>query len=391
MEHAGFVGVESQAIEAFFKYYDLKVPAADKMQIEYTNPLFLKIYCETLVDIKDAEQVLDIDGFGDLIERFLRVKNERISKKFSDYISPRENIILECIDIIGKNMYIEKTNALSWSEIKELITCELQKKGIVDSRLSKQLLDELISEHILKESSVIDNTISFSFERFYDYVIAKNIFDRIDEDVLAEIENLFKESAVYRGALEIVAILYKEKYDKELEIFFKEGSKERQKIWLKSLAWRKSKHIDTTVKEKVLDLLLYQGEFAEHALMTMLELSFKKDISINAYCLHGLLLKMKMIHRDLFLGYVMLKAYEKHTIINRLLKNAIYTENQNIDIEIIKMWELVLGWFTCLNDIYTRDLASKGLTNLIKIYPETIFFLIDSFLKVDDDYIKERI
>lgn len=124
----------------------------------------------------------------------------------------------------------------------------------------------------------------------------------------------------------------------------------------------------------MLDLLLYQGEFAEHALMTMLELSFKKDISINAYCLHGLLLKMKMIHRDLFLGYVMLKAYEKHTIINRLLKNAIYTENQNIDIEIIKMWELVLGWFTCLNDIYTRDLASKGLTNLIKIYPETIFF-----------------
>ncbi|KMO85263.1 hypothetical protein AB840_14525 [Megasphaera cerevisiae DSM 20462] len=391
IEHTGFVGVESQAIEAFFKYYDLKIPSADKMQVEYTNPLFLKLYCETLVDTKEAEQVLDIDGFGDLIERFLRVKNEKISKKFSDYISPRENIILGCIDIIGKNMYREKTNALSWSKIKESITCELQNKGITDSSLSKQLLDELIAEHILKESSGIDNTISFSFERFYDYVIAKNIFDRNHEEVLEEIENLFKNLANYRGVLEIVAILYKEKYDKELETFFREGAEERKKIWLKSLAWRKSKHIDITVKEKVLNILLYQAEFAKDALMTMLELSLKKNISINADCLHGLLQQQQMVHRDLFLGYVMLKAHEKHTIINRLLKNAIYIENAKVDVDIVKMWELALGWFTCLNDIYTRDLASKGLVNLLKIYPETIFYLIDSFSKVNDEYIQERI
>lgn len=388
IEHNGFEGVESQAIEAFLKYYDLKIPSVDKMQVEYTNPLFLKLYCETLVDTKESEQVLDIDGFGDLIERFLRVKNEKISKKFSDYISPKENIILECVDIIGKNMYREKTNALSWSKIKESIICELQNKGITDSSLSKQLLDELIAEDILKESSVIDNTISFSFERFYDYVIAKNIFDRNHEKVLAKIENLFKESKTYKGALEIVAILYKENYNQELETFF--SSEERKKIWLESLAWRKSKHIDNTVKEKMLELL-HQADFAEDAFMTILELSLKKNISINANCLHGLLLKLKMVRRDRFLGFVMLKAYKKYTIINRLLKNAIYIENKDVDIEIVKMWELVLGWFTCLNDLYTRDLASKGLTNLLKIYPETIFFLIDSFSKVDDEYAQERI
>ena len=65
--------------------------------------------------------------------------------------------------------------------------------------------------------------------------------------------------------------------------------------------------------------------------------------------------------------------------------------SRNLNIDIIKLWEIILGWFTSLNDIYLRDLSSKALTNMTRLYPDTIFYLIDVFKEIDDEYIQERL
>ena len=57
----------------------------------------------------------------------------------------------------------------------------------------------------------------------------------------------------------------------------------------------------------------------------------------------------------------------------------------------ILLWKILLCWGTGSNDIKLRDKASKGLTNLFKLYPLDMLTIIDMFKDVKDDYIHERI
>jgi hypothetical protein len=389
LEHVGFQGFEYQAVNEFFKYYGLDIPVANKMQMEYSNPLFLKLYCETLNETREQEKVLDIEGLSDLIENFLKVKNEKISKKFSEYISPRDNIIVHCINEITKRMYENKTNYLEWSVVKNSIAAVLLRNFNSD-QLAKRILDELISENIIKEDIIEENTISFSFERFFDYLTALYAIQKQREQVLIEVEELLKNVKIYGGALEVVTTLYKEKFGIEIlnDLFLNVEALE--KLWLSSLAWRKTESIDDETKTLV-HKYLTASMLGENAIIAILELSIRKKCVLNAQYLHGLFQKICMAERDVFLGHIMLKSYEKHEIINSLIKNALYLKEANIDIEIIELWEMVLCWLTSLNDIYIRDLASKGLVNVLQLYPETIFHVIEKFENVDDDYLHERL
>jgi hypothetical protein len=48
IEHPGFHSRELQAMERFFDAYDLAQPVVPLLTPEFTNPLFLKLYCEGL-------------------------------------------------------------------------------------------------------------------------------------------------------------------------------------------------------------------------------------------------------------------------------------------------------------------------------------------------------
>ena len=87
----------------------------------------------------------------------------------------------------------------------------------------------------------------------------------------------------------------------------------------------------------------------------------------------------------------MLKSYEKYSSVKSLLDNALYLEDREVDLDIIKLWITILIWFTSLNDCYIRDNASKGLTNLIRLYPSITLYAIKKFEKIDDDYLQERL
>ena len=51
IEHSGFAGRDTEAVERFFAAFDLGPPQTPQFALEFTNPLFLKLYCETMVDL----------------------------------------------------------------------------------------------------------------------------------------------------------------------------------------------------------------------------------------------------------------------------------------------------------------------------------------------------
>ena len=129
----------------------------------------------------------------------------------------------------------------------------------------------------------------------------------------------------------------------------------------------------------------------EKSFFTLFELSLRKECLLNAEYFHSLFKYCTMTRRDCFLGYWMLKSYEKYSSVKSLLDNALYLEDREVDLDIIKLWITILIWFTSLNDCYIRDNASKGLTNLIRLYPSITLYAIKKFEKIDDDYLQERL
>lgn len=393
-EHKGFEDIGTKAILQYFKYYGLNIPHVNKMQKEFTNPLFLKLYCEVLSEVRIDNPDFNIDGLNSLFENFFKIKNQKISKKFSDYISPRDNVIGECIIRISNVMRVKKLNFLRWKEVKKIIKIFLLEELEEDNLSPKLILDELISENILKEDIIEENTLSFSFERFFDYLMAKNIIISDNLSIMLDnIQNFQNNLSVYKGALELLMILYKEKYNKELIEEYDLKDPVFYELFLSSLSWRKNTNIDVGTKYLFEYCLKMSGDrdVTEKSLFTLYELSLKDNCIINAEYFHSLFKYQRIYEKDVFLGYWMLKSHEKYTIVDKIINNSIYLKEKNIDFNIIKLWIVILGWFTSLNDINIRDRASKGLTNLLKLYPESIVYTIEKFESVNDDYIQERV
>ncbi|MDR3595045.1 serine protease [Clostridium sp.] len=393
INHTGFRGVEYAALEKYFQYYNIGIPFENKMEQEYYNPLFLKLYCETLNDTKE-EAIFDIDGLTDLLQRFLKARNDKISKKLSKYMSTRDKVVFLCAEKIAEYMNAKSVNFIEWKELRKIIKLVLTELLGESDGIVKQLLDELISENILKENDVNEETVSFSFERFYDYLIAENILKmHIGNELKLKVNELLNNIIIYKGVLEVIIILYREKYDNEIIYDLELQNAKLYKLTLTSLAWRKTEQVDYQTIKIIEHCLCYTDdqELIETSLFSILELSLKKKCIINAYYFNNLFMYKNIINRDNFLGYIMLKSYENHEIIGKIVKNAGNLNSRNLDMEIIKLWEIILGWFTSLNDRYLRDLSSKALTNIIRLYPETIFFVIDVFKKVNDEYIQERL
>lgn len=393
-EHNGFEEIESKAIDEYFKYHKLNIPYSNKMQKEFANPLFLKLYCEVLVETEAHNHNYNIDDLSSLLENFFKIKNKKISNHFSDYLSPKNNIVFECSIRISNLMKEKNLNYIEWNEIKEIIQNFLSNEIREHKLKPKLILDELISENILKEDIIEIGTFSFAFERFFDYLIAKNVINLNDTSKLIEnIHNFKNNLSIYKGTLELLMILYKEKYNEELIKKYNIKDNIFYKLFLSSLTWRKNINIDINTKE-IFEYCLIESkdeDLTETSLFTLYELSLKENCLLNAEYFHLLFEHQRMQIRDSFLGYWMLKSYEKHTIIDKILNNSIYLEVDKINYNIIKLWIIILVWFTSLNDTNIRDRASKGLTNILKLYPEATFYIIKKFKYISDDYIQERL
>lgn len=204
---------------------------------------------------------------------------------------------------------------------------------------------------------------------------------------------MLKNYNTYKGALEFITILYRESYGNEIIGLQNLKNDRFYELFLSSLAWRKDEHIDEKAKDTLEFCLKYSKteKLTEQAFFTILEIALRKNCIINAEYFYSLFQHSDMIQRDSFLGYLMLKAYEKHRIITKLIKNSMYIKVQDIDIELVQLWETILSWFTSLNDIYIRDIASKSLTNLLRVYPNSIFYLLEKFKYIEDDYLQSSL
>ena len=276
---------------------------------------------------------------------------------------------------------------ISWLNLKKIVANTLDSFYIKEK--SSKFIKLLISENILKENNSNQSVFAFAYQKFYEYIYAKRILNLDFSTILENIKN--KKFNV--GTLEMIQIIYFKNNKKEfINQVDNHLGKEIISSFVNGLYWRKSSEInDETIT--IIEHLLHSSNsnHVEIVILGLLSISTKTDFSLNAYYITKKLKCLNKYKRDYFLSFFLLGEYDNNKIIFDLCERAISLDNTNFSYKTIFLWKIILCWGTSSNYIKLRDKSSKGLTNLIKLYPMDSINLISLFSDVDDDYIHERL
>lgn len=381
LEHEG-IDINEKNKKDFFEHYGIEYSFDFKFKEGFTNPLFLRYYCEFFKYSEYNEY--NFDFFSGLIKSIFEEKEKIISLKYEDF-SYKDKIISEFIDKVVKEMYSEGQNFLPWKQTKFMLIEILDLYRI--SYLSNKILIDIIGENLLKENNYYNFTISFAYERFFDYLLADYLITLRQDLIIGFIESQFH----FQGVVPIIFNLYKFKFNEEL-IYFTSKSERIYKLFIESLATRNFGLIDDETKILLEEIMfdIENSDLRKKVIFLLLKLSMHKDCMLNAEYLNTILIKLKPFERMKLLALPLLD-YDANYTMDIIFNEFLEEDNLSIAEEYCYYLALTLTWLTSVNNLIIRDRASKSLTKLFLSYPNLIEAILENFKTVDDDYIQERL
>ena len=120
VEYEGFSGMEREACNAFFHYYDLEPPLVPVLQPELSNPLYLKLVCETLKEKGLKQLPAGWTGLAPVIRAFLLEKENRFAEEH--HVSSGAAIVTGSLLAVANAIANSGNSSISWSQAQSAIT-----------------------------------------------------------------------------------------------------------------------------------------------------------------------------------------------------------------------------------------------------------------------------
>lgn len=400
VEHRGFAGIEFDACKEYFGYYGLEPPVSPIFQPEFSNPLFLRLICEAMVDVGSTQLPLGWHGISTAIGAFIKAKNGRYANEHDSH--PNHRYPERALFAIVAALENSKTSSLPWSVADEAVATVLPA-----SQGGSSLLDWLVREGLLIVDADPDPTavapqdhVRVAFERLGDHLLANQLLAKIQS---TEITNAFEGGRALeflvrdteaidgnRGVLEALSIQIPERFAFELPNLMRRSPlrNELVKLTIEALPWRDPEHI-TSETGRLLRESLSLKNYWTTTFDVALTVSTRPS-PVDAMWLHNLLNERVMADRDgYWCNYLHLK-YEENGPVKKLLHAALEVNPIHIPIEIAERWATILTWFCAAADRRVRDYATKALVRITEPYPRVWATLIGRFIDCDDEYIVER-
>jgi len=211
--HQGFEGVEYNASKLFFKNYNILQPSIPLLHPEFSNPLFLKLFCDGL-NKKGLVQIPDgYEGITNIVQFFIEGIESKLLNKYPNIKSLK--LLKKVIEAIINELLDKET--LEYDKALEVIISISSKYGI-----SSELLDDLIAEGLLIKNLFYDyetkehtDAIYFAYERFADHLKVKYLFEKyLDTNNPQKsfeqepLKNYFEENNLYyyKGMIDAMSI-----------------------------------------------------------------------------------------------------------------------------------------------------------------------------------------
>jgi len=415
LKHHGFEDNSINAMNNFFIRHDIPTHIASHLPYEFSNPLLLKLFCETYDNDTDIDDLNYLSMFQKLVEK----ENAWIKDKLE--ITDCNNYVQDIIGLFIKIIMINCNTSVSRKQL------ELKLVGNQASTLSKMINGQILFSFYDKDSN--EEFLYFRYEKMSDYFIAQNIIQKhkgllrrvlLRRFVKAKLficydyrkikeHKLFlpinKKAFITTGiASAIFSIVNEEEKGKFADFFLKLDEKKylnAEEIIIeiiKSYSFMKTAFIKENLYRKILNAAFrkYNDRYSSNRIIkehfnVLITNAGKMNNELNSNALTNYLMQMTLTQRDyLWTNYINHQYYEGHRIrytVENIIKNDIVSLSQ--DEKFLLSQELC--WFLTASNRKLRDKSSRALVKLLTNEIAIIDKLYDIFLDDNNPYIIQRL
>lgn len=407
--HYGFSYQEYEASKHFFENYGIKQPSIPLLHPEFSNPLFLKLFCEGLSK-KGLHEIPDgYEGISTILNFYLEAINSKISEKYK--LPEKLNITQKVIKVIASQIADTENTYIKLDDAYAIITQFAKDNSITEPAM---FFEDLISEGLLTQNLYWERDgktfegVYISYERFSDHLVCsyllESYFDKINPtssfSVGSKLYKLLKDenTAYYnKGIIEALSIQLPElsgielfeaaPYAKEFDVV--------AKAFVESIVWRKKETINEKLKDYINEVIIQKHNLHDYFFNTILLITSQPKHYFNSDFLHDHLMRFSMADRDSWWTpfiHHQYPSYSDVTSIQRVIDWA-WTDDkrENISDESIRLMCQTLFWFTASTNRVLRDSTTKAIICLLEERINILIKLIQTFEKVNDPYVLQRV
>lgn len=405
VEHHGYQGREFEAIEQIFALHGLDQPRVPLLLAEFSNPLFLKVYCEGLKD--EASPPRGGGQLSAVFERFVRRRSARVEKKLG--LDKRLGIPAQAIAALAGAFAQAGEDRLPYVEVAAMINplaphATESPKTLVQAMADEGLLavdrgwragDEERVEHVL-----------FPYQRFSDHLVVDAILASLGDatreeaarafDPKAELGQLLRKAPA--GLREAMAIQLPERWGIEitdvLEFDLNDGdsyyrSRRIFEAFLTSLTMRRRDAFDSRADELVNVGLQW---FPEATCDALISVAADPEHPFNSLRVHAWLNGQAMAERDAIWTRLTYRSFGyPDQALDRLIRWSARGPYRWCEDEVVELAAVMIVWTFASPNRFTRDYATKALASLLIDRPEVQQRLVERFAGVDDPYVIQRL
>ena len=400
VEHPGFKGIERIACQAFFEHHKLQPPFTPFLQPELSNPLYLKIVCETVVALGEDTLPPGFASMARVIEAFLHQKDQDFAREKS--ISPGARLVTRSLHELAGFLADSVQSSMSWSAAGEVVSRvdpRANDLGIIEWLKGEELLIEGGPEPGAGYGS--ENTLRLAFERLGDFLLARRLLDDTAEEPLSDafdaggrLRPLVRDREQVEenhGILSALSILIPEvDHGTELPQLAGPGSIRDAlvEIALGSLSGRDPLTFSEATRRLIREGLATPG-LSQMSMDSVLTVAWQPS-AVDARWLHRLLVEEPLARRDAFWCGYLHQAYEATGPPSRLIHAAFDLPIKELELPVAEQWATILTWFTAAADRRVKDWATRALTRVLTEHPILVPQLSRLFLVLDDDTVRQR-
>ncbi len=176
--HHGFTHKEYDASKRFFDNFKIKQPSIPLLHPEFSNPLFLKLFCEGLYKKGLHEIPNGYEGITAILGMYIETINEKLSEKYQ--LPSRINVIKKIVEKIAFEIAENETIYIDY-EITYKVVSEIAKEyniSEINSFFGDIIAEGLITENIYwTEDS--EHVVGFyiTYERFSDHLVSSYLIE----------------------------------------------------------------------------------------------------------------------------------------------------------------------------------------------------------------------
>ena len=402
--HTGFSGREYEAVKMFFNHYRINLPKTPIINPEFSNPLFLKLFCEGLSKRGLSQVPEGYGGISSVMNYFIDNIDIKLGgPKYYDYGESRK----VCRKIVNGLIKYKQNNEISYVPYDE--ACDIANDIIARYTDRKGIIEDLVHEGLFsKNLHWLDNGedeegIYFAYERLDDHfsaeLLANEVINHENINELFKLNGklyyLIEEDYRYQGLIEALSIQLPEKYGRELFELIDTNKREDLTIinaFINSLIWRDSSTINKTSDQYVNETVLQYTEPFEGFIELMYAVAGDIKHPYNANALHKFLTSMSLAERDSEWTTFLKHRSDSGSAIGRLLEWILQSNmHKNLSDDSALLIAKATAWLCASTTIELRNKATKALSIVLMDRLKLGVDLLITFESIDDPYVYERV